>query len=237
MYEKISSIFYSTLTLRWQPFAVKLVTKEEDYPKLPLPRYNLRYCQALSVARRGKSFLMTAEKFACPDGANILGLAELPEKLKSGDIYLKFRKLPSLEVAKKLVEERPQFPLNYYKGIAFAPLGKNDFTPDLLIMSVVPEQAMWLCCASAFHTGERFNFSTNGFNAACVDTTVIPIKNNNINMSFACYGCRSSTDISDNEMYFTLPSDRLEKTAEALELLSEKSIPESRMKIYMPPLI
>ena len=95
------------LRLRWNPVAISLVKVGAPLPDAPQPREKLRYCQSLMAARRGKTLLMPARCHACPDGTTILGLTELPPKLASGELYIRFGKLASIEAAKQMIAERP----------------------------------------------------------------------------------------------------------------------------------
>jgi uncharacterized protein (DUF169 family)/NAD-dependent dihydropyrimidine dehydrogenase PreA subunit len=200
----------------------------------PLP---LRHCQSIIVARRGNCLYMPPSKHACPDGAGILGLVEMSPKLQSGELYLLFKKLPDLECAQKMIASRPQFPAGTYSGTMLAPLEKAMFEPDVVIFTIWPEQAMWLCCASTYATGMRQVFHTSGYNATCADLTVNVMKTGSMNISFGCYGARASSEMDDFELFVSVPYAQLPQLVASLQKLSLKSMPESRNKIYMPPVM
>jgi len=99
-HERLSRI----LALRWNPVAVSLIRADAPVPDAPLPPAKLRHCQSIMVARRGNSLFMTPRCHACPDGTHILGMTEIPPKLASGELYLRFGKLDSIEAARQMVK-------------------------------------------------------------------------------------------------------------------------------------
>ncbi|HHW07437.1 MAG TPA: 4Fe-4S binding protein [Clostridia bacterium] len=237
-YQELSRIFKETLSLRWDPVAVRLVRMgEERPPEAVEPPVPLRHCQSIIAARRGNCLYMPPRSHACPDGAGILGLVEMSPKLRSGELYLLFKKMPDLETARKMIATRPEFPAGEYEATLLAPLGAAAFAPDVVIFTLWPEQAMWMCCALTYATGERQYFKTSGFNSTCADLVVQPMQSGAMNISFGCYGARAASEINDFELYLSVPVPLLEPIARSLLKLSQKSIPEERQKIYLHPVL
>ncbi len=231
-----SETLMRVLCLRWSPVAINLLPQGARLPDAPMPREKLRYCQSLMAARRGKTLLMPASCHACPDGTSILGLTEIPEKLASGELYIRFGKLATIEAAKQMVAERPRLGPRSNLATLVAPLAEAVLFPDIIAVIAQPEQMMWLCMAASFYTGKRFEFKVSGYNAQCVETTLIPFITKGINISFGCYGCRASSDISDDMMFMGIHNAKMPALIRGLEGLGRKAIPDSRNKIYLPPL-
>lgn len=235
---ELASALINTLTLRWSPVAVKLLKPGEKVPEnVYEPSQPLRHCQAITTARRGHSLYMPPSKHSCPDGAAIMGLIPMSPKLRSGELYLLFKKLPTIECAQKMIASRQEFAAGEYAATVLAPLEDAEFEPDVVIFTVYPEQMMWLCCAASYGSGERHTFHTSGYNSTCADLTVQVMKSQKMNISFGCYGARAISDISDFEAYVSVPFRQLSGLMESLKKLSVKSIPEARRRIYMPPVI
>ena len=76
-----------------------------------------------------------------------------------------------------------------------------------------------------------------GASATGVETTLFPYTTGEINMSLGCYGCRATSDIGDDIMFMGIPLSQLPSLVEGLERLGKKAIPDSRAKIYLPPLV
>ncbi len=236
-YAAMSASLERVLGLRWKPVAVTLIPQNATSPPVPVPHVKLRYCQSLMAARRGKTLLMPPQAHACPDGTHILGLTEIPPKLASGELYIKFGKLASIEAARQMITERPHLPERSIRATLATPLGKAVMRPDVVVIMAPPESVMWVCMASSFYTGKRFTFKVTGYNALCAEVTAYPFITGEMNISLGCYGCRGSSDISDNEMFIGVPIDKLPSLVDGLEELSKKAIPDVRSKIYLPPLI
>lgn len=237
-YQEMSKILKDSLSLRWDPVAVRMMRPgEERPPQMIEPPVPLRHCQSIIVARRGNCLYMPPRSHACPDGSGILGLVEMSAKLRSGDLYLLFKKLPSLEIAQKMIKSRPEFAAGSYEATLLAPLDKAQFEPDVVIFTLYPEQAMWLCCSQTYSSGQRQTFKTSGFNSACADLVIQPMNSGEMNISFGCYGARASSEIDDFELYLSVPTSMLEPIVQSLQKLGQKSIPEERRKIYMHPVM
>ena len=102
-YEAWHGTLSRVLSLRWGPVALSLLPADAPMPDAPLPPAKMRHCQSIMAARRGYSLLMTLRCHACPDGTHILGMTEIPPKLASGELYLRFGKLESIEAARQMV--------------------------------------------------------------------------------------------------------------------------------------
>ena len=231
-----SDALMRVLRLRWSPVAINLIPAGVSLPNAPQPREKLRYCQSLMAARRGKTLLMPARCHACPDGTTILGLTEIPAKLASGELYIRFGKLATIEAARQMVAERPRLQPRSVQATMVAPLAKVVLMPDVIAVIAQPEQMMWLCMAASFYTGRRFDFKVSGYNAQCVETTLLPYTSGKINISLGCYGCRASSDIGDDLMFMGIPAAEMPGLVDGLKALDKKAIPDSRAKIYLPPL-
>lgn len=234
-YEEWHEILTQTLGLRWNPVAISLIGKDQPLPAAPMPRVKLRYCQSLMMARRGKTVMMPAQCHACPDGTHILGLTEIPPKLASGEMYIHFRKLESMDAARQMIKERPRLPEKSTLATLVSPLKDAKVTPDVIAVIAKPEQIMWLTMSASYSTGKRFDFKVSGYNAQCVETTLLPYTQQRFNLSLGCYGCRASSDIGDELMFMGIPRKQLPELINGLQKLGAKAIGDSRNKVYLPP--
>ena len=236
-YASWSGVLEKVLGLRWEPVAITLVPAGVPLPPVLQPRTKLRFCKSLMAARREKSLLMPPRCHACPDGTAILGLTEIPRKLASGELYIRFGKLASIEAALQMIAERPRLKPRSVQATLVTPLAGAALPPDVVAIIAQPEQMMWLCMAASFYTGRRADFKVGGYNAQCVEVTLLPYTTGKINVSFGCYGCRASSDIGDEMMFMGVPVGEMPGLVAGLEELVRKAIPDSRAKVYLPPRI
>jgi uncharacterized protein (DUF169 family) len=113
------------------------------------------------------------------------------------------------------------------------PLDDAPCEAEVVAVIAKPEQMMWLSMATSYYTGHRHDFHASGYNAQCVETTLIPMTSKEINISFGCYGCRASTDVDDSMMMMGIPIELMPDVMRGLEELGKKAIPQSRDKIYL----
>ncbi|MBE6464332.1 MAG: (4Fe-4S)-binding protein [Eggerthellaceae bacterium] len=236
-YAKLERVIMEKLDLRWRPVAVSLIEKDELLPDVPMPPENLRFCQAMMAARRGASILMPPFRHSCPDGTSIFGMTDVPKKLATGEIYVLFHKVVSAEAAAQMVAERPTLPANSRRATYVAPLSKTVRDPEVVVITGTPEQMMWLCMSMSYYTGHRFDFHASGFNSMCVEAVLYPIMTDQPNITFGCYGCRAASDIGEDMMFMGIPTELLPTVASGLTELAKKAIPDSRNKIYVPPIM
>lgn len=236
-YADAEKAIMEALDLRWHPVAVGLIDIDEPLPDVPMPTEKLRYCQAMNAARRGASILMPPHCHACPDGTSIFGMTGVPDKLATGEIYVLFHKVVDAEAAAKMVGERPTLPPNSKRATLVQPLGKVTRHPEVIVFTGTPEQMMWLSMSMSYFDGHRHDFHASGFNAQCVEATLLPLMNDEPNISFGCYGGRASSDIGEDMMYMGVPTNRLDTIVEGAQELAKRAIPQSRMKIYVPPIM
>ena len=64
---------------------------------------------------------------------------------------------------------------------------------------------MWLSMATSYYTGHRHDFHASGYNSHCVEVTLLPMRDKQINISFGCYGGRASSDVGDDMMMMGIP--------------------------------
>jgi uncharacterized protein (DUF169 family) len=233
-YVEYAQTLKDILGLRWSAVAISLIKADDPLPDVPIPHGRMRYCQSLMAARRGQSILLPVDKHACPDGTSILGLSEMPKKLASGELYLLFHKLDSIEAAQHMALERPMLPARSIRATLVTPLERIAAEPDVVAVFANPEQVMWLLMSSSYYSGARHDLHASGYNAQCVETTLIPYQSGKLNVSFGCYGCRAASDVSDDLMFVGIPAALLPEVIKGLKELGKKAIPQSRNKIYLP---
>lgn len=236
-YAELQRSIMQSLGLRWQPVAVSLIDKDELLPDVPMPPENLRFCQAMMAARRGASILMPPYRHSCPDGTSIFGMTGVPEKLATGEIYVLFHKVVNAEAAARMVAERPTLPPKSRRATYVAPLAKTVREPEVVVFTGTPEQMMWLSMSMSYYTGHRHDFHASGFNSMCVEAVLLPLTNDEPNITFGCYGCRAATDIGEDMMFMGVPTHLLPMIAQGAAELAKKAIPDSRNKIYVEPIM
>ena len=230
-----SRVLKDALQLRSEPVAVTLVPAGAPLPDVPVPPVRLRYCQQIAYARLGRSIMLPPNRHACPDGTSILGMTDVPPKLASGELYILFQKLDTMEAAAQMVAERPRLAQRSIDATVATPLAQAKATPDVVIVVGDAEQMMWLTMSASYYTGKRFNYRVSGYNSLCVEATLFPYTDGEMNISLGCYGCRAASDLPGDQMFMGIPYAMMPTVISGLRKLAKKAIPESRAKVYLPP--
>jgi len=190
-----------------------------------------RYCQALMKARRGGDVLLDGEGISCPAAAAAFGFRPLPQGLQSGQGLVGFGIVSDSAVGRQMFIDMPRLGPGKIAMLHLFPLEKADHAPDLVVVEDEVEKLMWIVL-SYLHAkgGQRVPSSTAVLQATCVDSTIIPLLEDRLNLGYGCYGCRDATDIGNNETVLGFPIHFLPSIVEHLEFLGRKAIPTSRSK-------
>lgn len=233
LYQEWAATLKDILGLDFEPVAVTLVAADAPLPNVPIPTERMRYCQQVVRAAQGESIMLPPNRHACPDGTSILGMTDVPPKLASGELYVLFQKLASMEAAAQMVAERPRLPQRSVDATVVMPLAQAAATPDVVIVTGNAEQLMWVTMAATYYTGQRLNYQVSGFNSLCAEATLLPYTDGTMNISLGCYGCRAASPLTDDMMFMGIPRAVMPTVIEGLRELGKKAIPDSRAKIYV----
>ena len=229
---ELSGKLKKILNLRYEPVGIKIVKKGEDikgkFESFKEPENRIRHCHSVMMARKGESLLMPVSKHACLVGASSMGLVPTPDKVKSGVVHSTIGMFENIEAAANMISQRFELEQDKFEATVVGPLKNFDMDPDVVVIVDIPETLYWLIPASSYSDGNRQNFNSSPFQATCVDATVIPFLTGKMNISLGCYGCRTGTDIQNDEMISGIPYANIGKMVEALEKLYEGPMKKAR---------
>jgi uncharacterized protein (DUF169 family) len=221
----------SILGLSSSPVGVRLLSSDGKVSPGTERLLQHRYCQALMKARRGGNVLLDGEGISCPAAAAALGFRPLPQGLQSGQGLVGFGIVSDSAVGRQMFIDMPRLDPGKIAMLHLFPLEKAEYAPDLVVVEDEVEKLMWIVL-SYLHAkgGQRVPSSTAVLQATCVDSTIIPLLEDRLNLGYGCYGCRDATDIGNNETVLGFPIHFLPSIVEHLEFLGRKAIPTSRSK-------
>lgn len=210
---------------------VKFIHPNEQEPKNAKMLNNHRYCQALMKARHGESVLLNKQGISCPAAAYAFGFKELPSGLKSGKGLVGFGITREEKTGLEMMNGMEKLKPGEIQSLYLSPLEEMEIKPDIVVIEDETEKLMWIALANLnVHGGKRIESTTAILQATCVDATIIPYKQQKLNLSFGCYGCRDATDIKQGETVLGFPFIDFEKIVEYIEYLNKKAIGNSRGK-------
>ncbi len=216
--QTVSSKLKDQLGLVRSPVAIKLFLDETNIPEgIPNINEDLRHCEMVQRAVQGSIFYATAnEQQACKGGAGAIGLMDLPEPIKTGEMYVSMGKFSSLGAAKRTVDAIPKID-PVMDAVAYAPLEKAPYDPDVVIMICNPLQAMQLSQAMLYTLGGRLEANFGGIQSICADTTAGPFTTGKPNVTLGCTGSRQFAKVKPDEIIVGMNGENLIEFVDALE--------------------
>ena len=211
------------LRLKTFPLAIKLIEKEEDIPDeaiRPLKTfgYHMPLCQAYATSRReGTLMALLLKDMWCFEPVVGYGIAEPPQYFFDG--YNRFPKdVESLEVGSNYASDFPRLPAGKYIGVISAPLKTANFKPDLVMIYCDSAQLSLLLLAREYKIGYDLKQSLSS-HAACVYSVVPVIQTGECRVAIPCRGDHYNAIAGDEELIFTIPTEKLEDLMEGFRYL------------------
>jgi uncharacterized protein (DUF169 family) len=215
--EEISKKLKTTLELEDSPVGVKLFKVGEELPEIAGPAEPIPYCASIVRARKGESVLQGKDKHGCLLGAANLGLINVPEKISSGEAHSSMGLFSSAAAASKTISEVPRIDPETTRATLVFPLEKAPVEPEVIILHVNPDQAMWVALALNYNKGGRHFPSFACVGGTCGDITAIPYLRNVPNFSTGDFGGRKRR--APEEMIVGIPVTLIEEVVNNLEKL------------------
>ena len=190
------------------PVGVKFLPKRpSDVQRLS---EKMAFCEMLSKAQQGEAFFADAENHACEAGLYVLGQADSPEPFISGQFGAGLQIFEEPRSASRLYLHIPKLGRGVIHYVAFSPLGKLSFDPDLLIILSNAEQTEILLRAMSYRTGEMWE---SKFTAAigCAWTYIYPYVSGKLNYTVTGlgHGMKRRKLFPEGRQLVSVPFDRL----------------------------
>jgi len=116
----------------------------------------LDFCEMLPEAQEGDAFYVTKENFTCV-GPLILGMIEHEPIFESGQVGPSLEVLKDVRANQRIYHVLPKLQKDTVNYVAFSPLDKLSFEPDVLIVTANPTQAEILLRASSYSSGRMWS--------------------------------------------------------------------------------
>jgi uncharacterized protein (DUF169 family) len=167
------------------PVGVKFSAKRPDTVERVAEK--MAFCEMLKKAQQGNAFFADGENHACEAGLYVLGQADSPEPFISGEFGAGLRIFEEARSASRLYLHIPKIGRGVVHYVAFSPLDKLSFDPDLLILVADADQTEILLRAMSYRTGEIWE---SKFTAAigCAWTYVYPYLTGKLNYTITGLG-------------------------------------------------
>jgi uncharacterized protein (DUF169 family) len=146
----------------------------------------LDFCEMLVEAQEGNAFYVTKDEFTCI-GAMMLGMVDENPVFFSGRVGPELEAFKDARANRRIYDYLPKLPKNVINYVAFAPLDKMTFEPDLLIIMATPSQAEIFIRAKSYTTGEAWTAKGTSV-AGCTWLYIYPYLSGEMNLTVTGFG-------------------------------------------------
>lgn len=203
---KVDTTIFNKLNLDRSPVGIKfLYSKPEGLERL---EKRLRLCAMVGEAqRRGQPFYVDKENESCY-GRKVLGMESFPSFAESGQIGYELKVFQEPRANARLYFHVPLLRPNTVNYVAFSPLNKLTFDPDLLMITANVSQAELILRAMSYSTGEPW-VSKHTFVLSCAWLFAYPYISGKVNyvVSGMTLGSKSMKDPPEGQIIISIPYD------------------------------
>jgi uncharacterized protein (DUF169 family) len=220
---EISEELLRALRLKTDPLAFRRFEKVEDLEKVRnvfhIPTLST-FCQAVHRARvQGLTVGITRQDKVGDRCLRLFGVKQATEKsMKAEAAMLSTTWFATPDEAMKQQMETPRVPVA--EAVVLAPLAKEKFEPEIILIYGNPAQLMMLLCGMQKEKYERFQFFFIG-EGACVDSLAECYRTNKPQLSIPCYGERAMGQVADEEMALALPPGEIPRALSGMKKLAK----------------
>lgn len=195
---------YKKFNFKNPPVAVKfLLSKPEGIKQLDKA---LPFCEMLREAqRRGIPFYFSKENESCV-GKVVLGMDDMLPFVEGGLIGPRFGIYQEPRANNKIYQYIPKFDKGIVNYVAFSPLDKLPFEPDLLVLTATPSQAEIVLRAMSYSTGEIWETRATGV-LGCAWLYIYPFQSGKVNYTVTglAFGSKAKQIFEEGWMLVSIP--------------------------------
>ena len=197
------------------PVGVKFSPTEPNEPR-ELDKV-LDFCEMLVEAQNGSTFYVSKENFTCV-GPLILGMVGSDPVFESGRVGPKLEVFKDADANRGIYQFIPKLAKDTANFVAFSPLGKLSFEPDVLIITADPNQAEIILRANSYDTGSMWSAKGTPV-AACAWLYIYPYVSGELNfmMPAFSFGMKSRRLFPEGLLLISIPRDSLPSIVKNLQ--------------------
>ena len=198
------------------PVGVKFLTEQPD--TVERLEGNMALCEMLSKAQKGDAFFADAQNHTCGAGLYVLGQADITAPFASGNFGAGLKIFEAPRSAGRLYHYIPKIERGVVNYIAFYPLDRLEFDPDLLILLASTAQTEILLRAMSYRTGSMW---VSKFSAAigCAWTYSYPFLTGKLNyfVTGLGHGMKRRNLFPEGRQIISIPFDLLPSMIQTLQ--------------------
>jgi uncharacterized protein (DUF169 family) len=176
----------------------------------------LDFCEMLKEAQESEPFYAGKEDFTCI-GPLLLGMVDDDPVFESGRVGPMLEVFKDARANRRIYQYLPRLQKNIIRYVAFSPIEKLSYTPDVLIVTASVSQAEILLRAKSYTTGEGWSAKGTPV-AACSWLYIYPYLSGEMNMTVTGFGfgMKSRRLFPEGQVLLSIPWDLLSMITENL---------------------
>ena len=190
--------------LRTKPRGIKRLDKVLDF------------CEMLIEAQNGSTFYVTKENFTCIIGPMILGMVDSDPIFESGRVGPKLEIFRDARANRGIYQVVPRLAKGTIKYVAFSPLDRLSFKPDVLIITANLSQIEILLRAMSYSTGKMWS-SKGTVVMGCAWLYIYPYLSGELNLTLPSFGMRARNLFSEGLLPVSIPWELLPRLIKDLQ--------------------
>jgi uncharacterized protein (DUF169 family) len=198
------------------PVGIKFLAKRPDL--VERLDENMALCEMLKKAQEGNVFYADKENHTCDAGPYVLGQADAPEPFISGEFGAGLRIFEDARSASRLYHYIPRIGKGVVNYVAFSPLSKLPFDPDVLIILSKTSQTEILLRAMSYRTGKMWSSKCSAA-IGCAWIFVYPYITGELNytMTGLGHGMKRRKLFPEGQQLVSIPFDLLPSVLQTLQ--------------------
>lgn len=205
MDKKLLENFRTILNLQHPVVGIRFLFLKEEYDSIDAsePAIKCTFCSLTGRAMKGEITKGKADSFGCQGGPEMLGMKPVPNYVRSGKQFSKFRLYEDSAVARQVQKDLCFVDQKIY-GVVVGPVEKIE-NPDVVMLICDAWQMMRIIQGYTYHNGMAKNIGMIGNQGICADLVSRPYVCNDLNISMLCSGARRGTNAQDSELGAGMP--------------------------------
>lgn len=205
---------FKKFNFKLPPVAVKfLLNKPKGLRKLDK---EMAFCEMLGEAQKSPPFYVDRENFSCM-GPVVLGMEEPDPIFASGQVGPKDGIYKEARANRRIYNYIPKMAKGTVRYVAFSPLDKLPFEPDLLIIAATPPQAEILLRAYCYTSGKMITTKSTPV-LICAWLYAYPFRSGELNYTVTGlgFGMKARKVLPEGLILISFPYDSLPMMIENL---------------------
>jgi uncharacterized protein (DUF169 family) len=198
---------FNKLNLEKPPVGIKfLFFRPEGMRQLSMDK-NLSFCEILTEVQETKTpFYFGKENSEACVGKILLGMEDMEPFAESGQIGDRLEIFQEPRANYKFYQYVPKFEKGIVNYVAFSPLEKLTFEPDVLIITATASQAEIVMRAMTYSTGELYNSKTTPV-MGCAWIYIYPYQSGKVNYLIPemVHGMRGRELFTEGSILISIP--------------------------------